>query len=115
MKNQHNTKSGFYVIKNKKGITLIALMITVVVLLILASVATYSGIEAIENSKYTKFKAELKIMQSYINSWYEECKPADYTDSNDYNTKFKANITAKFTALEVSATNASTDTQAQTT
>ena len=33
--------------KNQKGITLIALVITIIILLIIASVATYTGINAI--------------------------------------------------------------------
>ena len=54
----------------QNGITLVALVITIIVMLILAGVATYSGIEAIENTKYTKFMAELKIMQTYVNEQY---------------------------------------------
>ena len=96
-------------ILNNKGITLVALIITVIVLLILASVATYSGIEAIENSKYTKFKSELKIMQTYINKWYEECKTTDDSQT------FEDNINAKFTAPEIGATNAVGNTQSETT
>ena len=112
MKNKHITKSEFYVMKQSSGITLVALIVTIVVLLILASVATYSGIDAIENSKYTKFKSELKIMQTYINNWYEECKGADETKT------FKENITAKFANIagkNVSAPLATSDTQAQAT
>ena len=112
MKNKHITKSEFYVMKQSSGITLVALIVTIVVLLILASVATYSGIDAIENSKYTKFKSELKIMQTYINSWYEECKPTDE------NQTFAENIAEKFTNISgkgVNATVATSDTQAVTT
>ena len=112
MKNKHITKSEFYVMKQSSGITLVALIVTIVVLLILASVATYSGIDAIENSKYTKFKSELKIMQTYINNWYEECKNADETKS------FADNINTKFTNIAgkgVNATVATNDTQAKTT
>ncbi len=50
--------------KNKKGITLIALVLTIIILLILASVATYSGMGIINSSKLTAFEAELKIMQT---------------------------------------------------
>ncbi len=72
---EHCAKSRLYAIYNVKGITLTTLVVTIVVLLILAGVATFSGIEAIDNSKRTKFIAELKIMQSYVNQWYEDCKP----------------------------------------
>ena len=53
--------------KNSKGITLVALTITVIILLILASVITYSGISTIQSSKLNKYKQELEIMQSEVN------------------------------------------------
>ena len=58
--------------KNSKGITLVALTITVIILLILASVTTYSGISTIQSSKLNKYKQELEIMQSEINLLYEK-------------------------------------------
>lgn len=57
--------------KNKKGITLVSLIITIVVLLILASIATYSGISVIKSSSLTAFTTELKIMQTQVNAMYE--------------------------------------------
>ncbi|MBR0491019.1 MAG: BspA family leucine-rich repeat surface protein [Clostridia bacterium] len=93
-------------IRENRGITLTTLVVTVIVLLILSGVATSTGIEAIENTKHTKFVAELKIMQSYVNQWYEDCKP------NSTET-FEGNITNKFTA--VNSKNATEDIQAQTT
>ena len=41
--------------KNKRGITLITLVITITVLVILASIATYSGISLFNSSKFTAF------------------------------------------------------------
>ena len=58
--------------KKEKGITLVALTITVIILLILASVTTYSGISTIQSSKLNKYKQELEIMQSEINLLYEK-------------------------------------------
>lgn len=60
------------IIKKDKGITLVALVITIVVILILASVATYSGMDAIKSSEFTRFSAELKIMQTQVNDLYEK-------------------------------------------
>ena len=37
--------------KNKRGITLITLVITITILVILASIATYSGISVVNSSK----------------------------------------------------------------
>ena len=80
----------------QNGITLVALVITIIVMLILAGVATYSGIEAIENTKYTKFMAELKIMQTYVNDWYEDLKPDETLDAETFEAEFRKNITSKF-------------------
>ena len=39
--------------KDKKGVTLIALVITIIVILILASIAIYSGASTIRYAKYS--------------------------------------------------------------
>ncbi len=62
---------------NSKGVTLIALVITIIVLLILASIATYSGIGVINSSKLTAFTTEMKIMQTEVNSLYDQWKNGD--------------------------------------
>lgn len=49
--------------KNEKGITLIALTVTIIVLLILASVGTYSGVNALRDAKEEKQIAELGMLQ----------------------------------------------------
>ena len=58
--------------ENIKGITLISLIITIIVLLILASVATYSGVNVIKQTYFTRFEAELKVMQTEVNDLYEK-------------------------------------------
>ena len=60
-----------------KGVTLIALVITIIVLLILASIATYSGIGVINSSKLTAFTTEMKIMQTQVNNLYEQWKSGE--------------------------------------
>ena len=67
-------------IANSKGVTLIALVITVIVLLILASIATYSGMDIIESSKLSTFTAEMKIMQTQVNSLYDKWKKGSMFD-----------------------------------
>ena len=57
--------------KNNSGITLTSLIITIIVLLILASIAVYSGIETVRSSKLTKFTTEMKIMQLKVNDLYD--------------------------------------------
>ena len=61
-------------IKNDSGITLVALSITIIVLLILSTVAVSSGKKAIENSRLTTFTAEMKVMQSEVNLLYDKWK-----------------------------------------
>ena len=58
-------------LKSKKGITLISLVVTIAVLIILASIATYSGVNVIKESKLNKFIAEMKIMQTEVNNLYD--------------------------------------------
>ena len=57
--------------RENKGITLIALVIIVTVLIILASIATYSGVGIIRQSKLNKFTTEMKVMQTEINALYD--------------------------------------------
>ena len=77
-------------IANSKGVTLIALVITVIVLLIIASIATYSGMQIIESSKLNTFTAEMKIMQTQVNSLYDKWQRGEVDintlgESLDYN------------------------------
>ena len=51
----------------EKGVTLIALVTTIVVLLILASVGFTSGTEAINFASFSQFKNELKVLQTKVN------------------------------------------------
>lgn len=61
-------------LKENTGITLIALVITIIILLILAGTATFTGISAIESSRITTFKAEMEMMQLSLNSPIEILK-----------------------------------------
>lgn len=58
--------------QDKKGVTLISLVVTIIVLLILASIATYSGISVIKQAKLTQFTTEMKTMQGKINDLYDK-------------------------------------------
>ena len=59
---------------NEKGITLIALVITIIILIVLASIGTYAAKETIESARLTKFTSELKIMQYKVNELYNSWK-----------------------------------------
>ena len=56
--------------ENNSGITLIALVITIILLVILASIGINSGISTIRSAQLTKFTTEMKIMQLEVNELY---------------------------------------------
>ncbi len=60
--------------KNQKGITLVSLAVTVVIMAILAGVATYVGSESIQETKRTTFISELEMIQAKVNTIYEKIK-----------------------------------------
>ena len=70
--------------KDNKGITLIALAITIIILIIIASVSTYSGVEALKDSRAEARKSEIKMIQQAVLENY-----ALYQKTND--TKIERN------------------------
>ena len=75
-------------IKETKGVTLIALVVTIVVLLILASIGINSGQDAINSAKFNEFKSELKIMQTKVN----ELNQSNETEKGTELTEQQKNI-----------------------
>lgn len=65
--------------KENKGITLVALVITIIVLLILSGMTFSSGKKVIDSAKLEKFSAELQIMQTEVNSLYQQYEQGDET------------------------------------
>ena len=63
--------------RNNRGVTLIALAAIVTVLFILSTIALQGGFSTMEDSRYMKGIAQLKVMQAEINTLYEEYKNAD--------------------------------------
>lgn len=61
----------------EKGITLVSLAITIAVLIILAGITTYSGIDIIKQSKLNAFTTEMKVMQTEVNELYDKYKNGD--------------------------------------
>ena len=68
--------------QKNKGITLIALVTMVIIVLILASVGTTTGLSVIRQSKYNRAVGEMKIMQTKINEMYEEYKSGELNIDN---------------------------------
>lgn len=52
--------------KDNKGITLVALIITIIIMLILVGVTTYTGIDSYRNAEVTKFVAEMQLIQGKV-------------------------------------------------
>ena len=64
--------------KNEKGITLASLIITIIVILIIASISVYTGTSTIKYVRYNKAKSEIQLLQTNVDKWYQE-----YLDGND--------------------------------
>ncbi len=62
-----------------KGVTLISLVITIIVILILITVTAYNGANTVKSSKFKVFETKLKIMQSEVNSLYDNYKSGGLT------------------------------------
>lgn len=73
--------------KSNRGITLIALAITIIILIILASVGTYSGISALRNSKENAQISEIgMVQQAVVESYtkYEMVKDMNENAAEQY-------------------------------
>lgn len=60
------------VVKNNKGITIIALVVTVVILLILTGTVIYNSNLSKSNYKYNKMIADLNILSDKILNYYKK-------------------------------------------
>ena len=58
--------------KTEKGVTLMALAITIIILIILASITAYSGKSAIDSSKLLAFSTQMKVMQAEVDVMNQE-------------------------------------------
>ena len=55
-------------IKNEKGITLVALIITVVILLILTTISVSSGVESVRDTRKKAFYTQMEIIEKRVDS-----------------------------------------------
>lgn len=63
--------------KKDKGITLIALVITIVVLLIISTIGITTGTSTYRSVMFQKFTTEMKLMQTEINQLYQDYQKGD--------------------------------------
>lgn len=85
-------------IKNNKGITMITLVITIIVLIIISSIAINNGYQSSTQARFYNAISEMKAMQTKVNTIYE-----DYINSTD---DVKKEIEAYGESLEESGKNA---------
>lgn len=74
--------------KNEKGITLIVLAVTIIIMLIIASIAIYAGTESIKNAKLEALKTNMLLIQAKAKEYVEE-------------VSFKIGVTSGVDATEV--------------
>ncbi len=63
-----------YKLKTQKGITLVSLVITIIILLIISSIGINFGINGINSTKDSKLEAELNMVQHAILEQYAKYK-----------------------------------------
>lgn len=85
---------------NDKGITLIALIITVLLTIILAAVTINYGMDSYDIVKLQNFKYELQQIQGKVDTIYEKIKLASEEEKTNYIT-LGDNITQLQTAVNV--------------
>ena len=71
------------ILTNENGVTLQALIITIVLLLILTSIGATAGTSALEYSKYSKLKTELQLLQTKVNELNENNDSSKGQDLNN--------------------------------
>ena len=59
-------------LNENKGVTLIALVITVIILAIIAGIATYSGVETIKNANLEGLKTNMLLIEAKAREYVEE-------------------------------------------
>lgn len=59
---------------NNKGITLVALIITIIVMLIIAGIAMYSGSGVVEEAKIQDVKTNMLLVQATVKNYVEQAK-----------------------------------------
>lgn len=72
--------------RSELGITLMSLAITIIILVILASIGISSGLHTIEEAKLNKFNYEMRIMKNEVDNWYESWKNGNETILNQGNS-----------------------------
>ena len=92
--------------KENEGITLVALILTIILMLILISVATYTGLDTYKNSKVTKFVIQMQLLQAKVDELSSEEMEALELDEPS-SLEQEEILTSAFTNQEISTSNPS--------
>ncbi len=93
--------------KSQKGVTLIFLVVTVVILLILAGITITSSINMYRKMQYENFLAQLEELQSAVDKMCEKYKTGEFTSYSDATTGFFASVYGEIPGTLAVAENAS--------
>lgn len=67
--------------KNQKGITLISLIITIILVIMLASIGTYTGIESFNNMRVQAFVSKMIALQEKVNVFCDQHTVKEINDT----------------------------------
>lgn len=74
-------------LKNEKGITILALVITIIVLLIIASISINAGSQLVEQAKIQTIETNMLAIRAKAKSYAEEIEAATWALSEGKETK----------------------------
>lgn len=85
--------------KNEKGITLIVLIVTILLMVIIAGIAVSYGTSSLESVRFQNFSFELQQIQGKVDTIYEKIKLANEEEKANYIT-LGENVTESSEAVE---------------
>ena len=97
------------VLKRERGITLVALVITVAIILILTNVVVYNAVSNLRTAKLQNMQADIENLRDKVSNYYSEYGniPADtsieYTNTSHINSISSATDTGLFYVIDLAA------------
>lgn len=82
-------------VKNNKGITLIALTITIIMLLILASITIYSGKESIKKAQLESLKTNMLLIKAKAKEYVEQASFKNGVNKSEISEEAKNELKGK--------------------
>lgn len=82
-------------VKNNKGITLIALTITIIILLILSSITIYSGKESIKKAQLESLKTNMLLIKAKAKEYVEQASFKNGVNKSEISEEAKNELKGK--------------------